>query len=259
MRKTPMNFKAFARFLYANVPGLAAVRFAAMDQTAGYFPKPEFGGIRSLSVAGGLIVDVGANRGQSIAAFKKFAPKSKIVAFEPEIKSAERLASRYREDPSVTIIRCALGVDSGSITFFVPRYGRWDCDGMAANSRKAATDWLNDPGRMFLFNESKLTVEEHPTECRTLDSYELIPVLIKLHAQGAEIAILQGSKNTIRRHRPALMCAFPSIELSEMVAEWGYRPHAYYNGCFTIGTAKPPVTFTWYLTDDHLRQVPLGS
>jgi FkbM family methyltransferase len=259
MIETPMNFKALARFLYANVPGLAAARFAAMDLTAWYFPKPEFAGVGRLLIADGLIVDIGANRGQSIAAFKRFAPKSKIIAFEPEIKSAQRLVLRYRRDPSVSIHRCALGPDSGSVTFFVPRYGRWDCDGMAATDRRAATDWLSDPGRMFLFDNSKLTVEEHVTECRTLDSYELTPALIKLHAQGAEIAILKGSKSTIRRHRPALMCAFPSVELTEMIAAWGYHPHAYYNEHFIPGIAKRPVTFTWYLTDDHMRQVPIRT
>jgi FkbM family methyltransferase len=253
-----MNFKALARFLYATVPGLAAARFAAMDLTSDYFAKAEYGGVPWLPVANGLIVDVGAARGQSIAAFKKFAPNSNIVAFEPEPKSAQRLALRYRQDPAVTVHGSALGEHAGSVTFFVPRYGRWDCDGMSAMDRKAATEWLSDPGRMFLFDKTKLTVEEHPIECRTLDSYKLTPLLIKLHAQGAEFAILKGSKQTIHQCKPALMCAFPSIPLTEMLGDWGYRPHVYHNESFTPGIAKRPVTFTWYLTDDHARRVPIG-
>jgi FkbM family methyltransferase len=130
------------------------------------------------------MVDVGANRGQSIPAFKNLAPESNIVALEPEPKSAERLALRYRRDPTVTIHGCALGERATTVTFFVPTYGRWDCDGMSAIGRKAATEWLRDPGRMLLFNEAKLTVKEHQIECRTLDSYKLAPLLIKLHAQG---------------------------------------------------------------------------
>lgn len=254
-----MNVKAFARFLYANVPGAAAARFGAMDLTAAYLSKPEYGGVAWLSVGDDLIVDVGANRGQSIAAFRKLAPRSHIVAFEPEPRSAARLAQRYRLDNAVAIHGYALGSRAGSLTFFSPTYGRWGCDGMSATSREAATDWLRDPGRMYRFDEAKLTVHEHPVECRSLDSFALAPRLIKLHAQGAELDILKGVQNTLRLHRPVLMCAFPTSAVSEFVDGFGYRPYIYQDGRFVPGTASPPVTFTWYLMDEHARSVPLAG
>jgi FkbM family methyltransferase len=257
--ETAMNLKAFARFLYANVPGAAAARFGAMDLAAAYFAKPEYGGVVPLSINDGLIVDVGANRGQSIAAFRKLAPRSRIVAFEPEPRSVERLSARHRADGTVAVHACALGSRAGSVTFFVPTYGRWGCDGMAATSREAATEWLADSGRMYRFDETKLTVEEHPVECRTLDSFELSPRLIKLHAQGAELDILKGAQRTIERHRPAMMCAFPGRAVTEFVHELDYRPYIYCQGRFSPGSAKPPVTFTWYLTADHARHAHRGS
>lgn len=257
--RTAMNVKAFARFLYANVPGAATARFGAMDLTAAYFSKPEYGGVSWLSVGDELIIDVGANRGQSIIAFRKLAPRARIVAFEPEPRSAARLAQRYREDEAVAIYRCALGSRAGLLTFYSPTYGRWGCDGMSALSREAATDWLRDPGRMYRFDEAKLTVHEHPVECRSLDSFALAPRLIKLHAQGAELDILEGAKNTLRLHRPALMCAFPMPAVSEFTDQFGYKPYIYHDGCFVPGTARPPVTFTWYLMDEHARSVPLAG
>jgi FkbM family methyltransferase len=258
-RQTEMNTKALARFLYANIPGLAAIRFAAKDLTASYFSKPEYQGVVWLSIKEGLIVDVGANRGQSIAAFKRLGPRANIVAFEPEPRSARRLAKRYQKDRNVAVHECALSGKAGIITFFVPSYGIWDCDGMAATDHKAATEWLSDPGRMYRYDPSKLTVAEHQVACETLDSYGLSPVLIKLHAQGAELDILKGSLQTIRQHRPALMCAFPSPAVTSFLAGFGYRPHIYGDGRFVSGTAKPPVTFTWYFTDDHLQNFPPGT
>lgn len=254
-----MNLKAFARFLYANLPGAAAARFGAMDLTAACFAKPEYGGVIPLSIDGGLIIDVGANRGQSIAAFRKLAPQARIVAFEPEPRSAARLAARYRADETVAIHACALGSRAGTVTFFVPTYGRWGCDGMSATSREAATSWLEDPGRMYRFDETKLTVREYPVECRTLDSFELSPCLIKLHAQGAELDILKGSQATIQRHRPALMCAFPVHAVTEFAFDLDYRPYIFRDGTFFPGIARPPATFTWYLTDDRVRHLPLGD
>jgi FkbM family methyltransferase len=251
-----MNAKALARFLYANIPGLAAIRFAAKDFAAPYFSKPEFQGISHLSAGGGLIVDIGANRGQSIEAFKRLSPGSRIVAFEPEPRSVAQLETRHRKDPMITVHRCALGSGSGILTFFVPKYGRWDCDGMSATDYIAATEWLRDPGRMLLFNEAKLSVNEHPVECRTLDSFGLVPYLVKLHAQGAEFDILKGSATTIEKHRPALMSAFPSAAVNTLLGSWQYRPYDYQNGRFVPGVAQQHRTFTWYLTDDQLSRVP---
>jgi len=253
-----MNSKALARFLYSCVPGLAAVRFAVKDLTGAYFAKPEYKGVLLLSVGGGLIVDVGANRGQSIAAFKKLAPESHIVAFEPDPTLASKLASRYKRVQAVTIHGCALGQYCGAAKFFVPMYGRWNCDGMSSTDRHEATQWLRDPGRMLLFREAKLKVAEYTIECRTLDSYGLTPQLVKLHAQGAELAILKGSEQTIRQYKPALMCAFPSVAVTELLADWSYRPHVYYNRRFIPGIAKRPVTFTWYLTENHVRQISVS-
>jgi FkbM family methyltransferase len=244
-----MNAKAFARFLYSSVPGLAAVRFAAKDLASPYLSKPEFRGVPHLSIGRDLIVDIGANRGQSIEAFKRLAPTSAIIAFEPEPRCAVQLKSRYRRDPQLTVHGCALGAASGELTFFVPKYGQWDCDGMSATDYKEATEWLRDPGRMLLFNEAKLSVKEHPVACRTLDSFDLAPRLVKLHAQGAEFDILKGSQATITQYRPALMLAFASAAADALLSSWHYRPYDYRNSHFAPGIAARPRTFTWYLTD----------
>lgn len=245
-----MNLKAVARYCYANIPGAAAMRFAAKDLAAPYFIKPEFLGAREFAIGSGLIVDVGANRGQSTAAFRKVAPNCRIAAFEPEPHSASRVAFRYRRDATVTVHECALGSRFGVMTLFLPKYGRWDCDGMAATDLGQATEWLKNPGRMYRFDHTKLTIREHQVSCRTLDSYSLAPVLIKVHAQGAELDILMGSQETLKQQRPALMCAFPSPAVTEFVADFGYRPYVYNHG-FQPGIAPRHVTFTWYLTDVH--------
>ncbi|MDF0494646.1 FkbM family methyltransferase [Bradyrhizobium yuanmingense] len=254
-----MNLKPLARFAYANIPGVAAARFAFKDAAASYLTKPEYRGAARTSSVNGLIIDIGANRGQSIQAFKKFRPQSRIAAFEPEPISADRLKLRFSGDRSVSIFSCALGAEPGTITFFVPSYGRWACDGMAATSREAATDWLRDGGRMYRFDQSKLTVEEHRIECRTLDSFAMSPSLIKVHAQGAELDILRGSEHTLRRHKPALMCAFASDEISDFVSDIGYQPYVFQDGRFISGLAPRSVTFTWYLTDGNSRGVQIDA
>jgi FkbM family methyltransferase len=249
-----MNAKPFIRFLYAHVPGGAALRFFVKDRMAASFAKPEYRAVGQMATEHPLIVDIGANRGQSIAAFKAFGRRPTVIAFEPEPTSAARLIDRYGNDDSVTIHACALGSRPGKIKFYVPKYGYWDCDGMAAVDRETAISWLRDPGRMFSFDERKLTVREHPVECRTLDSFDLSPTLVKLHAQGAELTILQGSVKTLTEHQPALMCAFATSDVSSFLERLGYHPYVYGPVGFAGGVAVRPVTFTWYLTGRHLRE-----
>jgi FkbM family methyltransferase len=213
-----------------------------MDMTAAYFSKPKYQGVIWPARPDGLIIDIGANRGQSISAFKRYRPQSEIAAFEPEPASAERLRARFKRDPSVSIFGCALGAKPGGITFFVPSYGHWGCDGIAATSREAATDWLGDSGRMYRFDKAKLVVKEHHVKCRTLDSFAMSPSLIKVHAQGCELEILQGSQHTIRQHKPALMYAFASREISRFVSDFGYQPYAFHRGRFVPGLAQRPIT-----------------
>jgi FkbM family methyltransferase len=252
-----MKAKALARYLYASVPGLAAARFVAKDLVAPYLSKPEFQGVPHLSIGHGLIVDIGANRGQSIGAFRRLAPTSRIVAFEPEPRCAAQLQSRYGRDSMITSYGYALGAASGKLTFFVPKYGQWDCDGMSATDYREATEWLRDPGRMLRFNEAKLSVKEYPVECSTLDAFGLEPRLVKLHAQGAEFDILNGAHTTIAKHRPALMLAFASPAVNELLGSWNYQSYDYRSGYFIAGIARQPRTFTWYLTDDHVSRVPV--
>jgi FkbM family methyltransferase len=250
-----MNIKALARYCYATLPGVATLRFGIMDLAGKYLIKPEFKGLRSISsLDARLIIDIGANRGQSISALKRFAPMSHVVAFEPDPRSFRILSDRHRHDNSLTIYNCALGDASGMLTFYLPTYGRWACDGMAATSREAATDWLADPTRMFCYDQRKLKVEECSVECKTLDSFGLAPGLIKLHAQMAELSILRGAQRTIAQHKPAIMCAFPSAEVIEFCRDMGFRRYAYREGALVKDAiSRPRTTFTWFLPENHCR------
>jgi FkbM family methyltransferase len=245
----PASAKALARFFYARVPGAARLRFAFKDVASHYHSKPEFNGLARLSLREGEIVDVGANRGQTAAAFMRLAPGRRIVAFEPDPRCGAHLRGRLR-GWNAEFHACALGREAGQLAFFVPRYGMWECDGMATTSRDEATLWLRDGGRMFRFDERLLSVEEHRVECRTLDSFALSPALIKLHAQGAELDILQGACDTLRR-RPALMCAFVRPAIVDFLQGFGYRPYVCRRDGFVPGVAAFNTTFTWFLTCGH--------
>lgn len=247
----PANAKAFARFIYARVPGAAQIRFAIKDLAAEHIFKAEFAGVKRLGLGNGYIVDVGANRGQSIAAFRRLAPACKVIAFEPDPRSCVPLRARLVGTGGVVLLDCALGSEAGRLPFYLPRYGLWNCDGMSATTREDAIDWLRDHGRMFRFDAHRLSVEERWIERRTLDSFALTPALVKLHAQGAELDILRGAADTLRRASPDIMCAFPTPDVIDFLEALNYRPYRFLNGTFVPGQAGSRATFTWFLTDER--------
>lgn len=229
-----MFHKPIARMLYAHIPGLAAARYAAKDFSSSYIHKSDYYATDLTKLGIGLIIDIGAHRGHSIAAFRRLSPAASVIAFEPDPRAGKRLVARYRHDSKVSIWPIALGSTDSTVTFYMPSYGHWDCDGMAATSYEEATDWLRDRGRMLFFNKKKLRVEEHKVKVKPLDTFSLSPSLIKLHAQGAELDILIGAHQTITQHRPTLMCAFPAPSVDRLLKKWGYSP------------GQTGDTFTWY-------------
>ncbi|MGH6868223.1 MAG: FkbM family methyltransferase [Methylocella sp.] len=211
--------------------------------------KAEFGGLRKLSLRGRLLLDVGANRGQSIIAFQNAVPECQIVAFEPNRDLSACLATCYAGDASVKVEAVALASAPGHLTLYVPFYNGFSFDGLSSPRQDEAVRWFNS-GRLYWFDRRKVTVEESTVPARTLDSYGLAPALINLHVQRAEIEVLKGARETLARHRPALLCAYPWPELIEILAEHGYRPYAYRHGQFIAD--RLGLEFTWFLQEEHI-------
>jgi hypothetical protein len=78
---------------------------------------------------------------------------------------------------------------------------------------------------------------------------------MKLHVQRSEIEVLQGAGETLMKHCPVLLCAYPWDALIEFLARRGYEPHAYHRGWFIAG--KLGRECTWFLLEEHVTA--LGS
>src|SRR5262245_13560387 len=72
------------------------------------------------------VLDVGANRGQSIDAVKLFLPQARIVAVEPSQRLGARLRARY---PDVRVVQVAAGSVEGWFTLYTPSYRNFRYDG----------------------------------------------------------------------------------------------------------------------------------
>jgi FkbM family methyltransferase len=64
-----------------------------------------------------IVFDVGANRGQSIAFFKKMFPSVTILAFEPSPRVFLKLQKKWENKKNVSLFELALGATKGETVF----------------------------------------------------------------------------------------------------------------------------------------------
>lgn len=153
---------------------------------------------------GEVLVDVGANHGQTIESMRLCGPRTTIVAFEANPALAQGLRRLYRASPDVRIESCGLSDRAGRFTLYVPRYNGFVYDGLASLDRTSAETWLG-PATLYGFDRRNLWIADVECRVETLDAFDLRPAFIKIDVQGLEREVLQGALRTIEQHQPALL------------------------------------------------------
>lgn len=158
---------------------------------------------------GGPVLDVGANVG--VFALVAAVLDVEVTAFEPVPELAavvDDLASR--NGLSVGVESLALGAEDAEATFYL----------------SDVTDSSNSLLAGFRPSERSLTAQ-----VATLDGYcqqrDLVPRVIKIDTEATEPDVLTGGLETIRAHRPAIICEVlagrTEPQLEELLADLGYR------------------------------------
>ncbi|MBT9331594.1 FkbM family methyltransferase [Paracidobacterium acidisoli] len=174
---------------------------------------------------GDVFFDVGAHQGwMSIVAARKTGRAGRVVAFEPSPPSVEFLSYHKtvnRLSQLDIIPKAVTNRDDAGIPFYLVG------DGNAFMNSLFGTDTPEISAR------GKSVIE---IETITLDTFSrqsgLIPHLIKIDAEGAEIWVCEGAKHLLAHNHPALIIAIHPLWLPEgqkiedmfkLLSSFGYR------------------------------------
>jgi FkbM family methyltransferase len=158
---------------------------------------------------GDVVVDVGANWGLYAHRLAGLVgPAGHVHAVEPDPAMAgylDRLRARWA---NVTVHRLAVSDHSGMASLAVPVVNGVRVSALGSLARA--------PGRAALRHEVV------PVLTQRLDA--LLPAdtrvaFVKCDAEGHEAAVLRGAAATLRRHRPALLCAIEARHRDRAVWE----------------------------------------
>ncbi len=176
----------------------------------------------------GLFVDVGANMGFSAISFRNVNSTMDVLSFEiiPILKSVLTLV-RDRV-PRFEFRMCGISDHSGSATLYIPTAGDLLCTPLASlNLETFATDNRLSDWKKFT-GQDEFELLELPVEIATLDELALIPSIVKIDVEGAELAALRGMERTLNTWHPIVMCEKGLDQaFIEFLATLNYRRYAY--------------------------------
>ena len=250
-----MDYYRHLRALQSHFPQLLTAKTIAQRHFRLAMKKPfesDFFVLKHFNKRGGVFLDIGANRGQSIDAIRMFAEDPNIIAFEPNSNLAQVLTKRWSKQPGIKIEACGLSTSASDLTLFVPEYNGFVYDGLASFDRMEALSWLN-ADTLAGFRADKLKVTELNCPVETLDSFDLIPDFIKIDVQGFERPVLEGGKQMILDHHPLIMLENnPSAD--EFLIGLGLKRYAFDDDMLIEG--KTGELNTFYATQSTLEKWP---
>jgi len=193
--------------MYIDPVDLHATGYALMN--FGIYEEKETDFMKSVFDDCGVFLDVGANRGWYSLVLSRAFPNSTIRAFEPIPSTFDALKKNIALNNSKNIKPVCAGMSDrpGEVEFLFAK------DVAGATSMK-------------LTGQSRGHAELEKIVCSTmtLDSfcadYQLIPSLIKIDVEGAELLVVQGGQD-ILSHTPVLLIEL----LRKWSKEFGYHPN----------------------------------
>lgn len=156
--------------------------------------RDHFQVLKDLAPGARLIIDIGANIGLTVKAFRHRFPSATIHAFEPNAELNPDFAYQVGQDPNVRLLNVAVSDQSGTKALHV-------------NWIRATSSLLpyKADGRRYRPKPDRL-VRTEAVATVTLDDYarsngiDAIDIL-KLDIQGAEASALRGAAGLLNRHQ----------------------------------------------------------
>lgn len=182
----------------------------------------------------GRVVDVGAHLGRfSLPLMQN--PEIRVLAFEPVPWVRGDLVTRIRDELAIApsrfrVMPQALGDQCGRTRMSIPLLGGWPVLEWASIAKDFNAIAARNPSH-------DLKSVEIEVEVRPLDAFGFDDLCgLKADAEGAELSVLRGARDTIARCRPFISC-----ELEERHAEgctWVWAISTLWRG---RGSARTPV------------------
>ncbi len=215
--------------------------------------EPEFALLARFGWHEPNVVDIGANRGQSIRSLNMVLAAPRIVAVEPNPVLAAHLRQRY---PEVEVHNMGMALEPGEMELHVPRYGHTWWDTRASLAPAEAAEFL-DASNFARFDPRRAALESVVVPVGPLDDLDLSPQLLKVDVEGVDDLVVRGAERTIARCHPVMLIERPSEQTTGFLSGRGYRAMDYDPATARlVDPGQVAGAFnTFFLTDRHRSEL----
>jgi FkbM family methyltransferase len=199
-------------FIYVFLRRLAPFICKFIDLEEGFSISKQ---IRPLSVDY-CILDVGSNDGTSIRMFRRYFPLVKIIAVDP-------ITTPRFKVKNVTLIKTALSDKAGIRTLVTPLVnGKQLTQYSSFYKEKMISQICSDMALL----ETEVSTIENEVSFNTIDNLGVTPFFIKIDVEGAELEVLNGSLNVIKKYNPVILVEIQNHksyqEIKELLSSYRY-------------------------------------
>lgn len=217
--------------------------------------ESDFFFFRNVIVDSPMIVDVGANAGQSVASFDATCPGGRIVSFEPNERYRdvlEHIKSDLVSDGRFQYHMVGCGKSSALLDLHVPYVGGEPYFQEASLSADHfQIDWVRE--RLLSYG-GELTFRSFQITIEPVDDFNLSPHLCKIDAEGWEFDVLQGMTSTISRQAPIFLIENNDYnQVTAFLGDRGYRAYEYIAAENRVEPLSRATANSFYLRPDHAR------
>jgi FkbM family methyltransferase len=162
------------------------------------------------------ILDVGSNDGTSIRMFRRHFPLVKIFAVDP-------ITTPRFKVKNLTLIRAALSDKAGIRTLVTPIVnGKQLTQYSSFYKEKMISQICSD----MALHKTEVSTIENQVSFNTIDNLEVTPFFIKIDVEGAELEVLKGSLNVIKKYNPVILVEIQNDTsyqvIKKLLSTYGY-------------------------------------
>jgi FkbM family methyltransferase len=148
--------------------------------------------------------------------FRRYFPLVKIIAVDPITTPKFKLKN-------VTLIKTALSDKVGNRSLVTPIVnGKQLTQYSSFYKEKMISQICSDMALL----ETEVSTIENEVSFNTIDNLEVTPFFIKIDVEGAELEVLKGSLNVIKKLSPVILVEIQNYksyqEIQELLSSYGY-------------------------------------
>lgn len=189
--------------------------------------EPDFLFFKNLPEEDGLLLDVGANAGQSAVSFRFVDKNRRILSLEPNYLFRPVLQFvKEKLVPRFDYMLCGLGDQKATLRLTVPYVDEkpyyQEC---SIDKTQFDKPWVKE--RLASYG-TRVTFKEMDIQIVAADDLELRPDVVKIDAEGFELSVLQGMKNTITSSYPVFLIENNDyVHVTDFLKSLGYEVFVY--------------------------------